>query len=248
MRKYVSDILLVLVCLCVVLSCSREREVPPRVEVEETPAVSESPVQVVTEMEPAVSEKVAERPAQQHAALPTQESLPFRVCAIIVKGDGIPRIGLIDKATGDGMMLREGDELGGYKILNVDPVREQVIFDKDGSRCIVSITGAPDSGVPASGSQTAAGTGTTRPADDNFLGDESGVYKEVSIDILSMPREEYEPTPEEVSAGIDPNNPDTWTENYKGPGLERLLKEHPQTNQVNPVLEYIRNNPVHPED
>lgn len=248
MRKYISDILVISVCLCVVLSCSREREVPPRVEVEEAPAVSESPIQVVTEIEPAVSENVVERPAQQQVALPTAESLPFRVCAIIVKGDGVPRVGLIDKATGDGMMLREGDELGGYKILNVDPMLEQVVFDKGGNRFIVSITGAPDKGVSDSGSQTAAGMETTQPADNIFLDDESGAYKEVNIDILSMPREEYEATPEEIAAGIDPNNPDTWTENYKGPGLERLLKEHPQTNQVNPVLEYIRNNPVHPED
>jgi hypothetical protein len=36
---------------------------------------------------------------------------------------------------------------------------------------------------------------------------------------------QFDATPAEKKAGIDPNNPDTWPEGYHGPGIERALRE-----------------------
>jgi len=38
------------------------------------------------------------------------------------------------------------------------------------------------------------------------------------------PPEEFEPTPEEIAAGIDPNDDTTWPPTYRGPVIERALK------------------------
>jgi len=35
----------------------------------------------------------------------------------------------------------------------------------------------------------------------------------------------YAPTASEKAAGIDPNRPESWPENYRGPGIERALRE-----------------------
>jgi len=44
------------------------------------------------------------------------------------------------------------------------------------------------------------------------------------FDLNNMPPPEtIEPTPEEIQAGIDPNNPATWPKTYRGPGIERAI-------------------------
>ena len=55
--------------------------------------------------------------------------------------------------------------------------------------------------------------------------------------LSARPDTRLEPTPEEKEKGIDPNDPKTWPAGYRGPGIERALKEHPELmQQKGPVL------------
>lgn len=47
------------------------------------------------------------------------------------------------------------------------------------------------------------------------------------------PGETYSATPDEIARGIDPNNPDTWPDGYRGPAIERSLMEYGETTLTN---------------
>ncbi len=249
MKSFIRDVLLVLACFCVVFGCSKRSQKAPAEDKDQAkkpeisikiPVIDTGTVKSVVLQQPQYDMNV------KHVK---EEDVPFRVCATQLDAKGIPKAGLVKKETGVGSMVAEGGVFCGYEVVKVDIEKERVIFRKDGNEFTLGVSSAP----------VVAGEAANKPGTDNVQVQDAGKLPppdqgaakpgEESVDLLSMPRKQYEPTPEEKSAGIDPNNPTTWPANYKGPGLERLLKEHPQpTNQVNPVLEYIKQNPPKPEE
>lgn len=135
-------------------------------------------------------------PDVAQTVLPT----PFRVGAVIDRGEGSVLVGLISDETGYHDMVEVGDTFEGYSVVAIDPVASEVFLEREGRRYIARLS---------AGTSITGGTTPTTPAILN---------PEIAT---SFTAGEFEPTPDEIARGIDPNNPDTWPNGYRGPGIER---------------------------
>ena len=162
---------------------------------------------IVVEIEP-----VAEEPV-----VPVRVSvsdLPFRICALFSGGGAGDRAGLVSRSDGSSCIVSVGDSFLGYKADRIDYSRGDIVFYHDDNYLVAGLSSsqmAVERTIPVVspiGAPIGAG-----------IGEGSGA------DLLRIKGPLFEPTPEENVAGIDPNAPDTWPRNYRGPTIERLMRE-----------------------
>lgn len=183
----------------VLVGCSKKSDTveAPAATPDAAPSVT-TPARPVT---PAVRSTLPETPAvdgQSQSILPT----PFRVGAIIDRGDNSILVGLISDETGYHDMVEVGDTFEGYNVIEIDAVASEVFLERDGQRYVARLSAG--SGIVS--------TVPPRIADPSTLSAEN---------IGSFSAGEFTPTADEIARGIDPNNPDTWPDGYRGPGIER---------------------------
>ena len=212
----------------VLSGCSRSSE-PPKpagsvtvpAPTERVPAAALPPIPAVVTAPPADEPGLSvPEPVE---AVSSEEDVPFRVVALMEEAGGA-KVGLVDKRSGHGILMKEGETLGGFFLAKVNFKAETALFAKEGREYLLELRGMAEGGdsIPAT---TMVEGGDEPPS--------SG-----AIDLSALQPQAFDPTPEEVEAGIDPNDPDTWPEGYRGPGIERYLKEHPEVmEQQGPTLD-----------
>lgn len=182
-----------------------EQAAAPTVPVKPKPRTSEPTIRPVETVAP---------PSVDNA-----EQIPLRLSAIMQDGKGGTSAGLIDKRSGQGVSARRGEVFQGYRLERIDAENRLVVLSKDGRDTVLRVSGAggdeaanlptlptlPTENLPA-----AAPTAPTAPSMPDFNN--------------LPPPPKFEPTPEEVQAGIDPNDPQTWPADYRGPGIERAMR------------------------
>jgi len=166
------------------------------------------------EVKPSAPKPVAAKPVTN---VSIDKNAPIRVCALLER-HGKPKVGLIDKSTGRGFIIGKGESFAGYELVNVDYKNESALFLKDGHKVVLELTAGAVTN--ASSAATSAETAKSGPG---YAG-----HSPSGIDLLNAPSQKFKPTPKEISAGIDPNDPGTWPQGYKGPTIERLLQQHPE--------------------
>jgi hypothetical protein len=181
---------------------------------------------------PAVSTPVTRsqqpiKPASEETTYSTDGELPIRLCTLLQDKES-GRAGLVDRRSGKQVMVRQGQIFSGYEVIKIDVRNEQVVLRKDGKEYSLTVS---ESGF---GDQLAAPLAPALVPQTNVAQnppmrkDSANMFPQsVSINELPPP-EHFEPTPEERAAGIDPNNPATWPKEYRGPGIERALREQAQ--------------------
>jgi len=133
----------------------------------------------------------------------------LRICAVTKGRDGIPRVGVVLKGTDKGALMRPGESFEGYELLRYDETACAAVFDRSGETVMISFssTSSSDGGAPAP-SVPPTPSGTKEP-----------------VDLTLYNTVKFEQTPEEEAKGIDPLDPKTWPVGYRGPAIERLIKE-----------------------
>ena len=231
---------IVAVMMCVMLfslGCSKKSEKATadkskEVKVEQaiplTKPQARSSVNKVVPQVNAAAGKVSEQPVpvSKKEPEPAGPNCQLRLCALLSGADGI-KAGLLDQSNGESVYVMAGQSFSGYKIVSADYKGESVVISKDGKEFLLGLKGVeavkedvvmvtPERG--AAGLQTVGGP--------QLFGRKSAKPIPEKIDLLSLPPPHYEQTETEKAKGIDPNDSKTWTEDYRGPGLERLLTEH----------------------
>lgn len=222
-------ILLACACLAVALclGCTRSEEAPP----EEGPAVEPGPASTV-------QKGPASRPAPGAGQPPLPAAVgsppraaeddtpPFRVCALLSPKEGVARCGVIQKGAGPSRVLQVGDSFLGYRLAQVIYEAESAVFQKGNTEITLRLT-----------------EGEAAPADETAppFPQAGGRTNSAGIDLTKIKPQQFEPADWETEAGIDPNDPKTWPRGYRGPAIERLVRERPSPeNQVNLPLESAR--------
>lgn len=184
------------------------------------------PVQVVEPApagpRPAHPQPLPTRPDFEETVYPKDNELPIRMCTLLQGGER-DKVGLVDRRTGKQDMVRQGQTFSGYEVVKIDAQNEQVVLRKDGKEYSLSVSesGADDRPVAPVPSPVPQVQAVAAPAPVE-LPDQLSPNEP---DLSSMPPpEQFVPTPEEISAGIDPNDASTWPKTYRGPGIERAIK------------------------
>jgi len=150
-------------------------------------------------------------PATPMPATDAAAELPLRVCALMEAQDGGGRAGLLDLRSGRSAVVNQGGSFAGYAVLRVDFDREEVVLGRAGREFVLGLS-------------SGAGREETPPRGTPLL------PAEAPADFVPKP-DKFEPTPDERARGIDPNDPSTWPDHYKGPAIERFLREHPEVSE-----------------
>lgn len=212
------------------------------------------PVQDPVAPEPVIQGVVvpasAEGPVIAARRLPDQEPEaeteikpgPFRVGALIDRGDGQVLVGLIADGSEDHHMVRVGGNFQGYHVSAVDMVRKEVYLERDGERYVVRMgpgsatqTTAPVMEPPTELTEEMVKLGsphrfeatpdeTARGIDPNDSATWPEGYRGPMIERTSEETPKFEPLPFERERGIDPNDPASWPGDYRGPGIERAIR------------------------
>lgn len=224
------------------VSCSRpgsdSRPVPSRESDNPVPVLPASPPReerfAVPAVEPALPPEDAQAPGPAIGIpprAPVAEELPFRV-SFISFNSGSARVG-VENDEKKGTILKEGEFCWGYQLAGVDREKSLVTFRKDGRDTIVQIR-------PGTGAVSAARS-PTAAADPGKISKPAGMPAEnlparhAAGEFSRTKPPVFEPLPEEIAAGIDPNNAATWPEGYRGPAIERAIKANPQVIQPSPI-------------
>jgi len=226
-------------CACLIAAlcagCSRPEEASSQ---EEGPAIEPGPASTVktepaSRPAPAAGERVQEATRVADPGPGAAEDAPFRVCALLNPRNGVARCGVIQKGAGFSSVLKIGDSYAGYRLAKVDYEGESAVFEKGAAKVTLHLT---------RGEKTAATKPKVAPPFQ-----QAGVQPSASkgsfknIDLTKVKPQYFEPEEWETKVGIDPNDPKTWPEGYRGPAIERLIRKHPpKKDQVNLPLESAR--------
>lgn len=156
------------------------------------------------------------------APVSSVEKPSFRVC-FITSGGGSSRVG-VENAEKLTAMLKEGDSCWGYQVVRIDASGKRVIFGRDGSEFEMKVE---EVALSVPGAVMVDGSGFVP-------GKNAGQQHAPDLSDLDPPV--FAPTAEETAAGIDPNNPATWPDGYRGPGIERAFKNNPAMQDSGPRL------------
>lgn len=140
-----------------------------------------------------------EEPMPHDTAAEGVLSAPFRVASIYSIGDDQWIAGLVSMEDETVQhLVREGDRILTYHVAEIEADRDRVWLTSEGQRYVAYLRGAPVAANQAEHVQAERTVILTEPVE---------VY--------------YERTQHEWNANIDPNDPDTWPEDYRGPDIER---------------------------
>jgi hypothetical protein len=152
--------------------------------------------------------------------------------------DGAVKVGVVDKASGASRLLAPGQVFGAFELVGYDATRDAAVFIYRGERVMVGFSAGPGGAVPVpdriAASPDASGGAAPRPAVRPPPVIEMGGPPPGRIDLTDVDMERLEPTEDEAAKGIDPKDPATWPEGYRGPTIERLLKKQRETG-IEPV-------------
>lgn len=227
----------VISCLLVLSlpGCSKNAQSPkPRPPSVQATSNTAAPTVAVQPAKPLAPQPIrasrSTRPAQQQdRRRPDQpaEAPPFRVCSFQSK-DGISYAGLVYGETPPDI-VKEGDTYRGYEIATVDCQKKRLIVRKAGREFMVQAIPDPTTVALDSQQPPAVAKPSPKPSGVEELATSDVVLPQTNaaMDLGAVPLPAFEPTPNEVQSGINPNDPGTWPEGYRGPGIERaLLMEH----------------------
>ena len=201
----------IVVCVVVVLTlqlagCSGadDRELPKKTN-KVTPQRSDASDKAKTEdIAVVTAEAQSIQGAQQEALRVDASSVPFRLSALFSGGGYGARAGLVSQSDGVAMVVSVGETFMEYKVEEINYALGEVVVSHNGQLLLISQSGGK-------------GIKERTVAVNRDQGSE--------IDLLKIKGPMFEPTPEEVNVGIDPNNCETWPKNYRGPEIERLLRK-----------------------
>ena len=163
-------------------------------------------------MRPAVAPVTALTPARQalQKESPPAELLedgPYELTAIL-ELDGQPVAGIFDPATGRSGLVRVGGSFGDGILTSLDAVRQTADFCVGEKTFRMMLKRSEAGRIPAAAGSPPA-VAPSAPT--------------VNLPLQSR-IEGYVPTLEEKQRGIDPNEPSTWPDDYRGPAIERALR------------------------
>ena len=152
----------------------------------------------------------------------------LRVSGIFVKGDEAQTALTYHGTTTTSPWLKIGDRYRDMEVLEIDDEKEEVLLKADDMMVTVYLESDPDI---VRGVEFGTSDGSIKrlvqtndsviPVDESFFEAEPKKYQPGEF------------LPMEVEKGIDPNDPTTWPPDYRGPGIERMIKDH---ESVLPVL------------
>jgi hypothetical protein len=176
-------------------------------------------------MSPSPQLPAATRPSTEEAVRPVADTeVPIRLCTLLQDGES-GKAGLVDRRTGKQAMVRVGHVFSGYELVKIDAQTEQVVLKKDGLEYTLGVSENAISDHPVAPAAPAIPAPQAQITDAPVPVERPDQLFPSTADISKMPpQEKFVPTPEEISAGIDPNNAATWPKTYRGPGIERAIK------------------------
>ncbi len=195
----------------VLAGCGREPEAvtaPP-----ENPMLAERALRVERPAAAVIPPPVAPEPSGMPGAVRvlSDEEAPIAVRAITEDASRGLRVGVVHKGSGRSVQLAMGDACAGYKLVGYDAVVDMAVFLAGGQRVGIYLSAAAPE-VPAGVAGPGGGV-----ADEGEM--------PLRVDRRNVETMEFEPLAMEVEQGIDPNAPETWTEDYRGPVIERLIHQ-----------------------
>ena len=125
---------------------------------------------------------------------------PFRLSALLDRGDGRYLAGLVVRGEDVQRVVRVGDEMRGYRVVDIDGERERVTVSRSGRSFVLHMEASSE------------------PVRES-VSEMNDLAPDINID--RSIRTQFEPTRDEIERGIDPNDPSTWPAGYRGPGIER---------------------------
>ncbi len=193
----------------------------PAAEPAKAAARPERPPRVVEQPAPVARDLFQTQPVP--APVSTDEHrVSVRLCTMLYGSEGV-RAGLIDEASGQSAMVREGQTFGGYEVVALDAETETALLRKDGADYTLRVTGTPfPMEAPAPGAVPLQVVGAGEPPPVPMPGDGPSLPPP---DFTMPPPPRFEPLPFETERGIDPNDPKTWPADYRGPGIERAMRD-----------------------
>lgn len=201
----------------VVASCERRPDSERTLDFDIQPA--ESATDTAPE-QPSIDRVIPQAPERE----PELRSSPFRVGALLDRGDGNVLAGLVEPGADTYNLVRVGDSFRGFEVKEIDADAERVYLERDGARYVARVEPQVPAPVPV----------------DNEL------PRVLDAETFAEgPRERFEPTADELARGIDPNDPATWPERgYRGPGIERSGMEPMQFD----ALDFEKEKGIDPND
>jgi len=160
-----------------------------------------------SEKQSPVNEKITE-PKTADISSEEVEDVPIRLTAIMSMGE-VTLAGLVDQSSGREAMVQKGNIFRGFTIQEIDSVEKTVTLIKKGKEYTLKQTGDATKQKP--------------PMNPLLAGNTNIPSVFINPDLRNIPMQHFEPTQDELSRGIDPNNSDTWPKGYKGPAIERFL-------------------------
>ena len=223
------------VCL-MLIGCGKKKEMdlPPEATKPAARIARSEPEPPAAPIPPAPALRTPQPPtAPPVAATPATDDIPIRLCALVESKSG-GRAGFVNRLTGASAMLDIGERFSGYELVRVDVAENTALVGKDGKELLLKLTAA----APAP-----AATGPTRLSDIRMRTaarqpDGHPVPTPPQIDVSKLAPPRFEQTPAEKERGIDPNDPSTWPEGYRGPGIERAILQLPKDHRriISPTL------------
>lgn len=134
---------------------------------------------------------------------PQNVDMPFRITSLMKGLEGDIKVGVVNDTSGDWKTLNPDESFLGHTLLTVNYEDEYADFDQDGEVTRMFLWG---------GNIKPETPTESLPLPDN-------PSYEVKLNPAPMT---YTQTAKELAMGINPNDPDTWSEDYRGPAIERL--------------------------
>jgi hypothetical protein len=188
------------VALGLAAGCSRA----PEGDAPASPAESDAP----PEARAGLPARISREPPPPQPAGP-DPAIRGLVLSAMLQDPAGDRAGMVDERSGRAGLVRAGDRFAEFTVSAVDLDRRRVVLERNGRHYTLHMrSSAPDLD---SGSDGADPT----PLIPDHLPGPRGLPDPVR----------FEPTGDERARGIDPNDPKTWPEDYRGPGIERALLE-----------------------
>ena len=237
------------VAFVLLVGCSRAKQDEPAVpeRLSPTPVRPEASllgVGVERDSKPVKPEERIEAGIVDASMVPIRvnsDALPFRVCALFPGGETEARAGLVSLSDGSARIVAVGDTFLGYKLTAIDFSGGDVVFRHEGRSFIIGISSSQLSGnvqttPPGQGGLDGSWTGWEEVAETNaeawfgqaVRGPAADATPKVVTAEDAFPGDVaisgFEPTKDERARAIDPNDPDTWPDDYMGPGIERARK------------------------
>ncbi len=206
--------LAIVLCLLSLVGCSRGKDPEPekrRAEPIQQVGAAASPKPEKTELLPtseygdgSVRVQQEEPAAPPRSKVVKTADMPFRVCALLSGGARGAQAGLAAHEGGGTVIASQGDAFLGYIIEKIEYEEDRVTVSLDGRMFLIELSGADTIVERTVEVKRAQGDG---------------------LDLMKIKGPIFIATSEEAAAGIDPNDGATWPENYRGPSIERLMKE-----------------------